>query len=99
MLFVLLLLWRPFIFEAVAVYLANSAMGVIYQVVWQKMAIHQQEAFQPLLKAGARFPVAERLASDVFSLPLCPEISNGEAQTVLDELDSVLQADAAQVGR
>lgn len=42
-LFVLLLLWRPFIFEAVAVYLANSAMGVIYQVVWQKMATHQRE--------------------------------------------------------
>ena len=42
-LFVLLLLWRPFIFEAVAVYLANSAMGVLYQVVWQKMATHQRE--------------------------------------------------------
>jgi rod shape determining protein RodA len=42
-LFVLLLIWRPFIFEAIAVYLANSAMGVIYIVVWGKMAKYQQE--------------------------------------------------------
>ncbi|MES2305981.1 MAG: rod shape-determining protein RodA [Gemmatimonadota bacterium] len=42
-LFVLLLIWRPFIFEAIAVYVANSAMGVIYIVVWGKMAKYQQE--------------------------------------------------------
>lgn len=43
LLFVLLLIWRPFIFEAIAVYLANSAMGVLYIVVWGKMAKYQQE--------------------------------------------------------
>lgn len=43
LLFVLLLIWRPFIFEAIAVYLANSAMGVIYIVVWGKLATYQQE--------------------------------------------------------
>ncbi|MEP6589556.1 MAG: rod shape-determining protein RodA [Gemmatimonadota bacterium] len=43
LLFVLLLTWRPFIFEAIAVYLANSAMGVLYIVVWGKMATYQQE--------------------------------------------------------
>ena len=42
-LFVLLLIWRPFIFEAIAVYLANSAMGVLYIVVWNKMATYQQQ--------------------------------------------------------
>ncbi|MEO5799094.1 MAG: rod shape-determining protein RodA, partial [Gemmatimonadales bacterium] len=42
-LFVLLLIWRPFIFEAIGVYIANSAMGVIYIVVWGKMAKYQQE--------------------------------------------------------
>ena len=42
-LFVLLLIWRPFIFEAIAVYLANSAMGVLYIVVWGKLAKYQQE--------------------------------------------------------
>jgi UDP-N-acetyl-3-dehydro-alpha-D-glucosamine 3-aminotranferase len=61
------------------------------------LAIHQQEGFQPLLRGVARFPVAERLASQVFSLPLCPDLTDGEAQTVLDELNSVLHADSAQV--
>ena len=63
------------------------------------IAIHQQEGFKPLLRGAARFPVAERLATEVFSLPLCPDITDGEAQTVLDELHSVLQADSAQVAR
>ncbi len=63
------------------------------------MAIHQQEGFQRLLRGASRFPVAERLATEVFSLPLCPDITDGEAQTVLDELHSVLQADSAQVAR
>jgi dTDP-4-amino-4,6-dideoxygalactose transaminase len=63
------------------------------------MAIHQQEGFQPLLKGAASFPAAERLASEVFSLPLCPDLTDGEAQTVLDELHSVLHADSVQVAR
>lgn len=42
LLFVLLLIWRPFIFEAIAVYVANSAMGVLYIVVWGKMEKYQR---------------------------------------------------------
>jgi rod shape determining protein RodA len=41
-LFVLLLIWRPFIVEAITVYLANSAMGVLAFVVWAKMDIYQR---------------------------------------------------------
>ncbi len=63
------------------------------------IAIHQQEAFQSLLRGTAGFPVAERLASEVFSLPLCPDIADGEAQTVLDSLHSVLQIELARVTR
>jgi len=63
------------------------------------IAIHQQEAFQSLLTGPTRFPVAERLASEVFSLPLCPDMTDGEAQTVLDTLHSVLQAELAPVDR
>jgi dTDP-4-amino-4,6-dideoxygalactose transaminase len=60
------------------------------------IALHQQEALRPLLGAALRFPVAERLASEIFSLPLCPDLTDGEAQTVLDELRSVV-TEAAQV--
>ena len=63
------------------------------------IAIHQQEGFQPLLRGAVSFPVTEQLASEVFSLPLCPDLTDGEAQIVLDELHSVLHAESAQVGR
>jgi rod shape determining protein RodA len=41
-LFALLLLWRPYIYESVAVYLANSVMGAIALPVWHKLAPYQQ---------------------------------------------------------
>ena len=41
-LFGLLLIWRPFIVEAITVYLVNSAMGVLAFVVWAKMDIYQR---------------------------------------------------------
>ena len=63
------------------------------------IALHQQEAFRPLLGDGVRCPVAERLASEVFSLPLCPDLTDEEAQTVLDELGSLMKDESAQVAR
>ncbi len=41
-LFLLLLAWRPFIVEAVGVYLANSAMGVLAIVVWDRLSEFQR---------------------------------------------------------
>jgi rod shape determining protein RodA len=41
-LFALLLLWRPYIYESVAVYLANSVMGAIALPVWHRLAPYQQ---------------------------------------------------------
>lgn len=52
--------------------------------------IHQQEAFQPLLKERREFPVTERLASEILSLPMCGGISDAEVDTVIDELRNVL---------
>ena len=39
-LFILLLVWRPFVFEGIVVYLTNSAMGVLALVVWARMQPH-----------------------------------------------------------
>jgi len=50
------------------------------------IAIHQQEAFKGLGPANASFPNTERLASEIFSLPLCPDLRDDEAQTVIDVL-------------
>jgi len=41
-LFALLLLWKPWVVEGVAIYLINSAMGVLAIVLWDKMRPHQQ---------------------------------------------------------
>jgi dTDP-4-amino-4,6-dideoxygalactose transaminase len=62
-------------------------VGIHYPV-----AIHQQDAFAPLIPAGASFPVTERLGSEIFSLPLCPDLTDEEAGVVLEELAGVLAA-------
>jgi dTDP-4-amino-4,6-dideoxygalactose transaminase len=66
-------------------------VGIHYPI-----AIHQQKAFAAVGTRGASFPATERLASEIFSLPLCPDLRDDEAQTVVDELLLVL--DAAPAG-
>jgi dTDP-4-amino-4,6-dideoxygalactose transaminase len=61
--------------------------GIHYPV-----AIHQQECFQPLLSGVPRLPTAERLASEIFSLPLCPELLSAEAEAIVETLRSVLSS-------
>lgn len=42
LLFGLLLLWKPYVVEGVAVYLVNSAMGVVAILLWDKLKPYQQ---------------------------------------------------------
>ncbi|MDX2193052.1 MAG: rod shape-determining protein RodA [Gemmatimonadales bacterium] len=42
LLFGLIVLWRPFVLDAVIVYLANVAMGIIAIPLWEKLAPYQQ---------------------------------------------------------
>ncbi len=44
--------------------------------------LHQQPAFAQLA-AGARFPVAEKLAEEVLSLPMFPEMTDNEIELVV----------------
>jgi dTDP-4-amino-4,6-dideoxygalactose transaminase len=60
--------------------------GIHYPV-----AIHQQEAFAGLRRPGAAFPITERLASEIFSLPLCPELTDEEAMLVVAGLEAALE--------
>lgn len=61
-------------------------VGVHYPI-----AIHQQQAFAALLKPQCSFPVTERFATEVVSLPICGEITDGEVETVIDELRRALE--------
>jgi dTDP-3-amino-3,4,6-trideoxy-alpha-D-glucose transaminase len=62
-------------------------VGIHYPI-----AIHQQGAFTGIVAPGAAFPVTERLASEIFSLPLCPDLRDDEAEIVVDELMTALDA-------
>ncbi len=64
-------------------------VGIHYPI-----AIHQQDAFKPLLKHNQRFPATERLASEIVSLPVCGEITDAEVATVIDEVNRALDAEA-----
>jgi len=52
-LFVLLLVWRPYVFEAVAIYLVNSVMGAIALPIWHKLAPYQQNRLLTFLNPEA----------------------------------------------
>jgi dTDP-3-amino-3,4,6-trideoxy-alpha-D-glucose transaminase len=65
--------------------------GVHYPV-----PIHRQKAFRTLFEKPPALPVVERLASQVFSLPLCPDLFDSEADSVVEAVHSVLRtAEAA----
>ncbi len=53
LLFALLLYWRPFILESIAVYLANSAMGVLAIVVWNRLSDFQRSRILTFLNPEA----------------------------------------------
>lgn len=73
---------------------AGIGAGIHYPV-----AIHQQEAFARLMQPGASFPVTERLSAEIFSLPLCPDLTDAESAVVTDELGALLDARTASQGR
>jgi rod shape determining protein RodA len=52
-LFGMLMVWRPFIWESIAVYLTNSAMGVFAMVVWGRLNPYQQNRLLSFLDPGA----------------------------------------------
>jgi dTDP-4-amino-4,6-dideoxygalactose transaminase len=50
------------------------------------IAIHEQDAFALLRRGSNSFPVSERLAREILSLPLCPELRDDEADLVAEAL-------------
>ena len=52
-LFFLLLWWKPYVVEGVAIYLVNSAMGVVAIVLWNKLQPYQQARLVSFLNPEA----------------------------------------------
>jgi dTDP-4-amino-4,6-dideoxygalactose transaminase len=54
--------------------------------------VHRMPAYADLVPAGASFPHAERAAAEVLSLPMFPEISAEQCETVARALRSLASA-------
>ena len=64
---------------------AGIGTGVHYPV-----PIHLQEAYaEPGVKPGS-FPVTEQLAKEFLSLPMYPELTTGQLETVVEAVEKAL---------
>jgi rod shape determining protein RodA len=50
---ILLLVWRPYVYEGIAIYLVNSIMGAIALPIWHKLAPYQQNRLLTFLNPEA----------------------------------------------
>ena len=56
--------------------------------------VHLQKAYESLGHRAGSFPVSERCAKEILSLPMFPELTNAQVDAVLQELSSILANDA-----
>lgn len=59
--------------------------------VYYPVPLHLQECFEPLNYSEGDFPVSETAAKEVISIPIFPELSEAEMQTVVDTLARILK--------
>ena len=52
--------------------------------------IHRQDAYRSLGLGPGSFPIAERCAGEILSLPMFPELTPAQIETVARELKAVL---------
>ncbi len=60
--------------------------------------IHRQEAFSDLGKGEGSFPVTERLASEILSLPMYPEMTESSVDIVSDSISAFFSSQPATAG-
>jgi dTDP-4-amino-4,6-dideoxygalactose transaminase len=60
--------------------------------------IHLQPAYQSLNRPRDSYPVAERVADEILSLPMFPTITQGQIEYVVDRLQRVLTEISAAAG-
>ena len=72
---------------------AGIAAGIHYPV-----PVHLHEAFRSLGHRRGDFPVAERLAGEILSLPIYPGISESAQERVIDAVTAALRVERVPVG-
>jgi dTDP-4-amino-4,6-dideoxygalactose transaminase len=58
----------------------------VITIIYYPIPIHRQPAFAELGYGPGSLPVTERLASEVLSLPIFPELNNAQLQQILEAL-------------
>jgi dTDP-4-amino-4,6-dideoxygalactose transaminase len=62
--------------------------------VYYPIPVHRQKPFLALGYGDQSFPVSERLATDVVSIPVHPSLTDAEVTTVIEAVNAV----AAELG-
>jgi len=82
--------------DALQAHLASRGIetGIHYPV-----PLHRQLAWTRAYGATGSFPRAERLAGEVLSLPVFPDLTDAEVETVVDAVASFFRGAAVRPGR
>jgi dTDP-4-amino-4,6-dideoxygalactose transaminase len=74
-----------------------EALGISCGVHYP-IPIHLQEAFSDLGKGAGSFPVTERLASEILSLPMYPEMADSSVDTISDTISAFFSSQPTRSG-
>lgn len=69
--------------DALQAYLKEKGIGAL---VHYPVPVHQQPAYQGRLKGSENLPETERAAREILSLPMYPELSDNDIETVIREV-------------
>ncbi len=75
--------------EALQKYLAKSGIGT---GIHYPVPLHLQEAYRHLQYPAGSFPVCERVASDILSLPMYPQLRPDQSRRVVNEVAAFLSS-------
>ena len=62
-------------------YLNDNGVGA---VIYYPVELHLQKAFKATMPAGFSLPVSEKAMAEVMSLPMFPELTDAQIQTIID---------------
>jgi dTDP-4-amino-4,6-dideoxygalactose transaminase len=63
----------------------------IAHAIYYPIPLHLQPAYQPFTASGGRFPVAEKVAKEIISLPMFPELEDREIEIITSALAEFCQ--------
>jgi dTDP-4-amino-4,6-dideoxygalactose transaminase len=82
--------------EALQKSLEKSKIGT---AIHYPVPLHLQQAYRHLGYSNGSFPVSERVASEILSLPMYPQLGIEEIRRVVKEIGALLMSPPAQSGR